>query len=1118
MQHRTKCGFIVSKVICVFLTLSCHLTLGGQSCLPNGIIFTSQSQLNTFAIENQGCFEILGDVLIRGNDITNLDPLNTIQSIKGNLRINDNPKLTNLNGLNTLKSIGGFLTVFNNSILISISDLNNLEYVDKGVSFSANNNLISLSGLENIKKTTSLSIVTCHKISDLTPLQGMDSLGILSLNDTYLDNLNGLNNLHHINQIEINGNSKLKSIASLNSIESITDYIRIKDNPELESISGLNNLKRVSNFVSIVNNSKLVDFTGLENLSEVKDLLIGFNSNLKNFNGLSSLTNIKGLFILNNNKTLKNLVGLEKLKSIESEFRITENDSIVNLIGCTELKSIGSVSISKNPILNSCEGMQNLTDVKTSLNIGENPKLQSCSEFNSLRRIEEGFVNIYKNPSLTHLDGFPLLEYIGGKLEITNNSKLASISGFNNLKEVSFGLVPPETKYISISNNQKLISINGFQNLTKCNSLNIDANNSLNVINGFYQLHKVSELSLSGNSELEEIQSFINVTSGLKKIWISNQSLISITGLRNIKADSIEYLYIRGNSNLKACNLKFICDFVQNHNQPDYYLSFNGDNCNLGNDLPFTKINEYPAKNNLICIPYICNNSSLNVNLEGSTCINGSMTIRAEVTGTAPINFNWHNGTKEDSLIFKVNSTNHITLITEDKEGCNNYIDTSFMGYDIETPSIEITKETCYQCNDAAISVQSNNLESEILWADGDTLFNKVNLKPGIYSFTLYNSYGCRFDTTLVIASFECPSLFLDAQIENAKCFNLPGQINLVFENINNIDVIKWNDGTYGNTLTGVAGIYVAEIKTTNHCTYTDSFTIQQPEELIHNMYQQDPICFGDCTGKLTINLSGGIPPYITFLNDSIFIDSIKGLCAGEMLLEGFDQNGCTFDTLLYFNEGQPSPITLAGDTLFCFGSNTKISVEEDYDAFLWSNDETTKEIFISKQGDYEVTISNGNCKSSKMFSIYENPQIFGSLEYKNDTLFAIIEGGSPPYTFQWSDGSFNPYLITTQDGFYSVEVGDAQNCIIQKSINLSINSLKDHAATTLFAHPNPVLDIIYLFSSLDDKIQIIDLLGNILVQTNIHQGSNELQLIDLVPGMYYLKTTKGQTLKIIKI
>ncbi len=61
------------------------INLFSQPCLPEGITFTTQAQIDNFQVNNPNCTEIEGDVLIEGNDITNLDGLDVIIAVSGNL-------------------------------------------------------------------------------------------------------------------------------------------------------------------------------------------------------------------------------------------------------------------------------------------------------------------------------------------------------------------------------------------------------------------------------------------------------------------------------------------------------------------------------------------------------------------------------------------------------------------------------------------------------------------------------------------------------------------------------------------------------------------------------------------------------------------------------------------------------------------------------------------------------------------------------------------------------------------------------------------------------------------------------------------------------------------------
>ena len=80
--------------------------------------------------------EVEGDVFIHGINITNLDGLNSLTHIGGDLSIgrfvvgHGNLNLNDLSGINHLNSIGGNLTIAQNDLLTSLFGLDTLSSIN----------------------------------------------------------------------------------------------------------------------------------------------------------------------------------------------------------------------------------------------------------------------------------------------------------------------------------------------------------------------------------------------------------------------------------------------------------------------------------------------------------------------------------------------------------------------------------------------------------------------------------------------------------------------------------------------------------------------------------------------------------------------------------------------------------------------------------------------------------------------------------------------------------------------------------------------------------------------------------------------------------------------------
>jgi CubicO group peptidase (beta-lactamase class C family) len=161
------------------------------SCLPEGITFTTQLEIDNFQTNYPGCTEIEGDVHIDGESISNLSGLNVLTSIGGFLAI-INTNLPNLEGLENLIFVGGDLRIgieFNgwgqpNPVLGDISALQNLTSVGQSLRIGLNDSLTSLSGLENLNSIGwMLEISSNNSLTSITGLENIEAgtIGYLSI-------------------------------------------------------------------------------------------------------------------------------------------------------------------------------------------------------------------------------------------------------------------------------------------------------------------------------------------------------------------------------------------------------------------------------------------------------------------------------------------------------------------------------------------------------------------------------------------------------------------------------------------------------------------------------------------------------------------------------------------------------------------------------------------------------------------------------------------------------------------------------------------------------------------------------------------------------------------------
>lgn len=242
-----------------------------QPCLPEGITFTTQEEIDSFQTNYPGCTIIEGNVIIQGEAINNLNGLIMLTTIGGNLSIgsySNGTSLSSLTGLENLNSVEGDFLIAYNLSLANFTGLNNLTYIGGNYYIYGNDALTSLTGLEN------LSIIAGHfwighwnyaGNSEIYDLSGLEELILIGgdfgvMHNDALTSLAGLDYISTINgSLKIKYNNNLVNINPfwVNSLTYIGEEIFIDDNPSLYSLTGLDNVQGEFYFLTIRNNPSL---------------------------------------------------------------------------------------------------------------------------------------------------------------------------------------------------------------------------------------------------------------------------------------------------------------------------------------------------------------------------------------------------------------------------------------------------------------------------------------------------------------------------------------------------------------------------------------------------------------------------------------------------------------------------------------------------------------------------------------------------------------------------------------------------------------------------------------------------------------------------------------------
>lgn len=165
--------------------------------------------------------------------------------------------------------------------------------------------------------------------------------------------------------------------------------------------------------------------------------------------------------------------------------------------------------------------------------------------------------------------------------------------------------------------------------------------------------------------------------------------------------------------------------------------------------------------------------------------------------------------------------------------------------------------------------------------------------------------------------------------------------------------------------------------------------------------------------------------------------------------LGGFD----IFDNVDAFRlQPEPFNIDLTPDQILCHGDSTgSIELSETGAtqpvSYKWSNSATTKNLNNVPAGDYYVKATDKNrCATYQGTTIHEPEPLSLSVTSENclcygdstGAIYTEVEGGVPPYNYNWSNGITSDNNLNIPAGTYSLTVTDQNGCTIEDSVKIS--------------------------------------------------------------------------------
>ncbi len=549
-------------------------------------------------------------------------------------------------------------------------------------------------------------------------------------------------------------------------------------------------------------------------------------------------------------------------------------------------------------------------------------------------------------------------------------------------------------------------------------------------------------------------------------------------------------------------------------------------------------------------------------------CFGGTTTINAQASGGngAPYTYTWSNGTTGTQLANV--SAGTYTIVVSDKDGKTVSDSYTLTQPDVLTVNTSQANVSCFNGNDGSLNltIVGGTGTYTIEWTDNDTITtaNRSGLTPGEYFYTVTDANGCSNNGSVVITQPGALAITIDSFTDPTTVGGNDGAINVTVTGGTSTYTYSWTDESNNEIATTeditdlVDGNYTLLVTDAKGCTATITQRVTEPQPLSVMITESVAIsCVGSNDGQLIAQPFGGDGNYSVewFVDNNGTFDALSStnltlsnLNAGTYRVIATDGIGSTarFDYTL--NNPTAIEVTETLKNITCYdGSDGAIAINVTGGAgnytFSWTNSSgivisTNEDINELTAGTYTLSVTDQNlCNSIFSFELTE-PQEQLAILLDNTTdpsadgatdaaINITIMGGTPPYSYQWTDSDGNQiattedisgigegvYTLTVRDNFANTTT-DNNGCIVSEEFAVLAPDaiaigLTETQSISCFGDTNGVLtanvsggilangsDYTYQWF-VDDNGTLIDIHQNTSIASNLGAGSYTLKVKD---------------------
>ncbi len=416
--------------------------------------------------------------------------------------------------------------------------------------------------------------------------------------------------------------------------------------------------------------------------------------------------------------------------------------------------------------------------------------------------------------------------------------------------------------------------------------------------------------------------------------------------------------------------------------------------------------------------------------------------------GTSPYTFMWSNGAITEDVSALVPGDYSVTV--SDNANCS-LTQTFTINNSFQVSGV-VTNSSCSTANGAVnITTVGGSLPNTYLWSNGAITEDLANVNAGTYSVTVTDNVGCSISASFEVTT-NTPFVINAINIQPDYCNQNFGTIDIFNTGFVTDYYINGVSNFGSSSFSGLAeGTYTITLEDNIGCTLDTNVYVPFGTTFTPTFVVTEQSC-NLVDGAINMSVSDDFGLGTNFIytwSNSAGTEDISALTAGTYsihilhdLMNNFGFN-CenTYDVIVGLDAG----FTISATTIDanCTTSNGGIDLSVNDNGagmtfnYSWSNGSINQDLAGIVSGTYTVNITNEfSCSVSQDITVNNlntlnliNSAVTQEACGQNNGQIDISVSGVNPIVYSWSNGEITEDIVNLDQGNYSVNITDANNC-----------------------------------------------------------------------------------------